>query len=255
MEQYLTFYNNKITISLWNPEMEKWEEIVIKPEEYSISFFLNYVVKFDSKLTIKGFMKQLKPFKYEIDLIFESFSLGHNLDLYYENMEEKSEIVNDDIAYIEFFRIIELEDNEINESNTFQAISKCGDLPYSLRLYQIKNYKNKPFILNTGYEIIDYNKNGEIIVSGNKDFTLYELLSGFIYEITYSGSPENQILETENLIESGELELYSLNELKLDKLREELDKSIIDEDYEKASYLKKEIKKIENHEKDSNSND
>jgi hypothetical protein len=246
------FYNNKITINHWVEEDENWEEDSIKDLEVTISELLRSPVEFSEDLTIYGFMKQLEPFVDEIDELFVSSSLGYSLKKYLDVLDKKTKKDDfvDNINFVEFYWSAEIYDDEFTEYCSFHGIGLEDEISYGLDFSPIYKWCHLPFVLNTDYEIYNLYKNNEPIMILKKDFTVYNLLDGFIYELTFNGSPDEQLEEFEKILSEIEdikehpEEYATFDELKLEQLELKLKKCIENEDYETAQEIKEEINKI-----------
>jgi hypothetical protein len=252
--RHVKFFNNQIAVSYWDKDKEIWKEESISKLKINFLSLLRTNVFFDSKLTINGFMNQLETYSDIIDSTFEASSRGYKLEFYLKNMRE-NDLTDEclDLSSVEFYRAVEIWDDDISEYCSFHAKSKNDKLNYSLTFSPIKNWKHLPFKLNTEYAIYNYDKKESVnipMISSNKYYTLYEILDSFIFELTYHGSPEEQaerndeLLDTCSKIEKGEMKMYSLDEIYLDHLEEELDELIHKEDYEEAKKIKKEIEEL-----------
>jgi len=260
---FVKIYNDKITVSHWDDEEEIWKENNISEIDVSFYRLFRHIVYFDRNLTIKGFLEQLKPYKEIIDNVFISSSGGFKLDNYLNNLDKNPD-EESNLSYIEFYRSVEIWDDELSEYCAYHGIVEGEKMTYSLSFTEIKNFKHLFFKLNTDYEIYDYNKKEKInkpILSCKKDFTFYEVIEGFIYELTFFGTPDDQkekekeIFDEVEKIKSGEIKTSPIEELILKTLEEDLENAISSESYEEADKLKKEIKEYKdklNSKKDKN---
>lgn len=247
--QYIKIYNDKIAINHWIEEEELWKEEDFKYLDIPFCKLFRHVVYFDINLTIKGFMEQLRPYKDTIDKVFISSSGGFKLDFYYDNLDKNPD-EKSNLSSIEFYRAVEIWDDELSEYCSFHGKAEGEEMTYSLSFSEIKNWKHLPFILNTDYEIHNYNKEkiNKPVISCKKDFSFYEVIDGFIYELTFFGSPEdqqekkNEVYDISDKIKSGEIKTRPIEELILENLEEDLEEAISKEDYEEAKKIKKEIK-------------
>jgi len=258
----IKFYNNKITVELWDDDDEKWHETSIKELPISFNRYLRQEVEFDENLTVKGFMNQLKPYKSEIEGTFEASTYGYKLQPYYDNIDLGPEEGQDDIEEIEFYWAAELWDSII-EYTSFHGYKNKKDIPYSLCISPIKDWQNAKLILNKEYKV--YNLNLKIdaykdpILSTKKEFTLYQLLDCFLFELSYHGYPENQkefaktLEETSESINKGELKTIPFEKVLLELKEQELEEFIKAEDYEKAEEIRIEIENLKNNIEDEDS--
>lgn len=261
----ITFYNNNITIEVWDEEEEIWVETPISELDYSFNRYMRHIVVFDENLTVKGFMTQLKPYQNLIEQTFEGSTYGYKLGPYLENMELNPDLGEDDIENVELYWVSELFDDDITEYISFHGYKKEGDedvegIPYSLAISPIKNWQNAKLFINNKYEIYNLSLKADgykkPVVTATRDMTLYQLLDGWLFELSYHGYPENQeefgdnLDEICNSIKNGEIETIRLEDAILDIKEEELQKEIDSENYERAEEIRKEIEELKNNQKD-----
>jgi hypothetical protein len=254
----IKFYKNSIVTNIYDPDGKNAKEVDIRLLDYDLSYYFNNIVEFDDGLTVEDFLNQLSKYEKLIDLTFESYTNSIPLCLYmreiYTIPDEKNIIKN--LDYIELFEEINIYEDYLENYLSFRGIKdKKIDNDTVLNLIPLRYWKHLKFKINnitTMYKNT-LDKKGKIqkydlIYTGQKDFTLFEVLSNFLLELTSYGEPaeisavynELKSEELKNYIESEEIQ-NEINLIKNDFLNEELEDAIKKEDYEKAKKLKEEI--------------
>jgi hypothetical protein len=185
----IKFYNNQITIEIWDEEDEKWIETPIEEIDTSFNRYMRCLVEFDENLTVKGFMEQLKPYSKLIDETFIGSSYGCKLEPYYQNMEEEP-TDEDPVTKIEFYWSAETFQNNFSEYVSFHGykdnqITEDNPIgvPYSLAISPIKDWQNAKMVLNSEYKVyaiddikVDENNQWIPVIDATKDYTLYDII-------------------------------------------------------------------------------
>lgn len=248
---------------------EDGEEIVenIRMLDYQFPYYLPFIVEVEDDVTIEDFLTNLYRHENIINIIFEGQMGSYKLSTYYNNMLLDPVEKRDDLKEIEFHWAVDIYDNEYSDYCSYHAYSKesgsgeFDQMPYSLSLDPLYNWKHLNLKLNEEYivDFYDLEKKERIILwKGKKLFTLYDLISGFLYELTFNGSPEEQS-ELNELLEDSMEEVYELldsmkngeydlisNDSNLKILKNKLEDCIKNENYEKAKEIHEEILKLTN---------
>ena len=248
----IKFFNDKIVVDVWHEDTEKWIETPISVLNLSLNRYMRNIVEFDSDLTLEGFMKQLQPYIETIDNTFLGSSYGFKLKPFYDDLEKESTVSGEKITKIEFYWISEIWEGELSEYISFHGYHDNDNTQYSLSFLSVKDYKDAKMIINNSYEIMpqfNHNEDYKAIISTKKQITLYELLDAWIYELTFSGFPEDQekfvqtvMTDINNIKES--VSFSTLEDVLIESKEYSLNKAIENEDYEKAEILKKEIEDL-----------
>ena len=91
----------------------------------------------------------------------------------------------------------------------------------------INDLKPYPFKLDTRLKVYSLQKDSKLLLSGKKDFTVYEVVSTVLYEISFAGSPderESRMAKFKQIskdIESGKIKTTPTDEV-FDKLRDKI---------------------------------
>ena len=260
---YIKFYNDRVVVNIWNENYEKWEEVKLSFIEKPISRYLRYLVMFDENLTVENFLRHLKTDMKNLNTIFKSSMGGFPLDPFFDELDKDStDELNDEIDCVEFYWATEIYENDFSEYCSYHGPGKPDDkgdvINWSFGFSPLQNWKHHIIKLNHEYVIDKYNFDGpkwdsvykgrEILFKGEKEFTLYDILDGFFFELSFYGSPENRDEKSKDLervhdaYENGELELVEFD-YKLEMMEQELKSFISEEKFEEADELKKLIEK------------
>jgi len=121
-----------------------------------------------------------------------------------------------------------------------------------LSLIPINEFKNYEIVINKAVEIFkkDFSEDSitPLLIAGTS-ITLYEALHCLIYEIAFFGTAENKIKEKKEQSKNGEE--YRIKD-KIIELDAYLKKLVLEENYEKASIIKKELDKLKTKNKSKN---
>jgi hypothetical protein len=260
---YIKFYPEQIVVNNWNDDLEEWEEIPLNESGHSLSYYFRYLVIFDENLTVENFLRHLIPETLVLNTVFQSYLGGCPLEPFFQELEqEASEEPNEDIEYVEFYWATEIYDNEFDEYCSYHGIGKPDEegfrTNWSFSFSPLSNWKHHRLVLNHEYVIEQYHFQGEgwdtkyqgknTLFKGKKEFTLWDILSAFFFEISFFGSPENrdekaaEIEQISEEYENGNMETITLEEVILEEMEKDLQTFIESEDYEEAEALKNQIK-------------
>ena len=289
MNHLIKFYKDKITTFVYKEEFNDFVETNIEELPEPFSDYYNHIVDFDINITVKDFIVQLNKHFIDIDKSFSAFNHGLSINLFYQetfNEPEKEYAKESDIIEIawETDCVQESNVNYISEWVTFYGkINNFKrkhpfDVPTrAMQIIPLRNWKDLPLRLNKVilYREVDFQNNkSELKLKGIKQFILFELLSGFLYDLTYHGTPEQQIsisneirAQIKNMNENMEenfpisfvpAEEFLKEEIKekssstksktkkkkptLEELNAELKKYVDNEEFEKAQKVKEKIK-------------
>jgi hypothetical protein len=266
------FYKDKIVTFVYDEEKEDWIEKDIEELYQPLTFCFGKLVDFDQDLTVFDFIKHLNKNKEIIDTFFIAYNNGISIQKFYDECLEKKEVgYSDKIKEIEIAWETDIYKDEtinlrfVNDWTTFFGrVSKeyenevDANIPIrSVNLIRLRNWKHLPLKLNRFiyFQEIDVNKKRKVYtkLSGIKEFTLMDIICGFLKELTWYGDPEQQVEVAKEIAqkfkemkEEGKEEIIidikkpvSKNDLK--HLEDELKKCIDEEDYLKAKSIKEQI--------------
>ena len=209
MNHLLKFYKDKITTFVYNEELTDFVEVSISELEEPLSEYFNYIVDIVDGVTVKDFLTLLSKYAEDINKMFSGFNHGNKIELY---LNELSLPVEQD--YLKECDEIEMIwDAEVVKEEGVSYIADwvtfCGrilnfkpaheyDIPTrAMHIVPLRNWKDLPlklnrFVLYQETSATNFKKMTTKL-SGVKQFSFFNLLSGFIYELTYHGTPEQQI--------------------------------------------------------------
>lgn len=252
------FHNNAIQIIDYNPKLKKKVTSELLPKDFEKYYACP--VQFDQSLTVEGFMNALKPFFTKIDTQFYSYTRGYKLNHYYKQMQktaEKESNGEDKILYAELFWQVELRGkSDFYFYSSIHGVTKDKNSRFGFTLSPINNWKHYRFKLNPRFTCLHFHtrrKKGEIpkLFSAGRNFTLYDIIRYFFYELTFHGYTEHLIERRESLekhiedIDSGKTKMYTHEEVMLKVNKRFLKEAIKAKDEKLVAKLTKRIEKLE----------
>jgi hypothetical protein len=252
------FHNNTIQIVEYNHKLNKKTITNLIPK--NLERFYDCSVQFDKSLTVEGFMNALKPFFKKMDKQFYSFTRGYKLMHYYKQMikpPEKESKNKSEILFVELYWHAELwSKNDFNYYASIHGVTKDKNTKFGFSLSPINNWKHYPFRLNPNFTCLHINPKGkqkEIpkLFSTKREFTLYDVIRYFFYELTYHGYTEHLIERRESLdkqieeIKSGKTKMYTMEEVMLKVNKRFLKEALKAKDEKLVAKLTKKIEKLE----------
>ena len=214
MYNLIKFYKDKITTYVYNDSDIDWVETNINELNAPLSDYFNHLVEFSEDLSVKDFVFLLEKYKDELDKHFTAYNHDLNFDIYLNEIRKEPEpdFFNEcDEVEIVWETEVQKESgvNFIMDWVTFVGRIKNFkpqhqlDVPTrGLHMSPLRNWKNLPLKLN---KMIFYSpspfESRKSILKGIKHFSLFNVLSGFIYELTLHGTPEQQIRNTNDIKE------------------------------------------------------
>jgi hypothetical protein len=283
----IKFYKDKITTFVFDDLKGDFLETDINELCLPLNRHLSKFVDFEEDFTVKDFITHLNNHKKDIENIFSSYMNNVSFDeIYEEILQEKEPDYLDDINELEIVWETDLfKDKEIKEYFIHERISYIGvyfdeneneeDEIYikSMNFMPMRNWKDLPISINRfiTYQEINYNERTNNFskpknkLAGLKSVSLFQLISGFLSELTIYGSPKTQLeiskkinSKIEEMKDSGKEsfefsipfddletdEFKSKNSTKL--LEIELKKALEEEEYLRAKQIKEKLDKLKN---------
>lgn len=274
----IKFYKDKITTFVFNETEGIMNEVDINDSCLPLSRYLNKFVDFDEDLTVKDFIKHLTNHKKDVENIFSSYMNNVSMEEIYEECLQTEQFeYEEDINEIEIVWETDLfKDQEIGEYFIHEYTGFIGvyydDSGYqddifikSMALVPLRNWKDLPISINRfiTYQEVNFNEKTKRFLkpknklTGIKSINLFDLISGFLHELTVYGNPKMQLgisekinSRIEEMKNKGEKSFeisISLDELQDEEnnvnknsntLEKELKKAIEDEDYIRAKKIK-----------------
>jgi hypothetical protein len=294
MNNLIKFYKDKITTYVYEDnglEIGDFIETDIEKLGKPFTSYYGHAVDFDENLTVRDFVTLLNKYADIINSSFTAYNHGINIEVYYKEIfNEPEEDYSNEADFIELYWetdcIKEKDINFIADWVTF-----CGkirnfkkkhlfDTPTrAMHIVPMRNWKDLPLKLNKFISYREMNAEGNsssLKFIGVKLTLLFDLISGFLFDLTYHGTPEQQIIIANNIksqiknMSEGFMnkppisfvpigEMFSKEDVddkktkskptkrkkqSLDELNELLKSYIDNENYEKAKEIQDKIKSI-----------
>jgi hypothetical protein len=195
-----------------------------------LSNFFGHFAEFDENITVGNLMLILGDFSDEINLIFNGYLNGVDFDLFLqESMVIPTSIPS--IDYIELawkVKMIAASDMTIidivpNIFGVSEIVGSDSDVITDLDFVQLRNLCKFNICEQTALDIPD-DRTYQIAVEAEKRWTLFDIISGFLSEISRYGSPEEKQYMIDELNKESKLSFSELMDY-VDEV-EELSKEI-----------------------------
>ena len=261
----LIIYKDRIISSKWNEISKSWREEDIAKQEGDIIKYLNRIVEIQPDVTVEDFMNHLREYEAAIDYCFSDYTKGAKLKLFLDDMESESiekndlvevelswegEIIGDDMVIIGYLRAW-LTNEKIKE------LGEEYEVPHDVSFASMSTWKKCKFNLNENISVInvdqqDFSKR-EIVFDGFYRWTLFEVISNFLMELSANGAPserddlylqmKNKKFDVKEVAKDEDKKQFWLTFLtdELKRLKDLKEEVLENEDYETASELKVEV--------------
>jgi hypothetical protein len=260
----LIVYKDKITATKWDETNKTWPEYDISKTDGAITKYFNRLVEVKPDVTVEDFMLHLEKHEPVIDYCFSDYMKGNQFRVFLDDMNKdnietdlgeielcwEGEIVNENFAVIGYLRGW-LKDEKIKE------LGEEHEVPNDVSFLPIHLWKKCTFILNENIIVNNIvnlaNLEKEIVFAGLSHWTLFEVISHFLEELSVNGSPEERD-KMNSLMESKKYDVKEIikypdqvdfwlafMEAELDDLNSALEFALENEEYENASKLKVDI--------------
>jgi len=187
--------------------------------EWNILGFLNEVVELEEGFTIRDWFKLVINYSdlQKLDNFFPEF-----IEEYLNCPENGCVDTENEINEIEIQKIINIDkiEDEKNECNIYIDISGNGNnyeggqnIKFGIELLPLKNYLDVPLKLLPVVFIEDMKNRNEAKIN----YSLFELITSYIYEISFFGTPRKRDEQSDELkksveeIKSGKMKTYPFN--------------------------------------------
>lgn len=261
-------YKDKVTSVDWDETLKEWVEFEIKDIENELPKYLNRIVQIHSDVIVEDFFNFLYKCEKVIDSFFYDFSKGQAIKLYIDEMNSNSvetdleevemmwegEVLNGDLAILGYLR------GWLNEAK-MQELNLDYEVPHDISFLPVFVWKKCKFSLNENLDIANLGTNTEmkreVFFEGYYRWTLFELISNFLAEITVNGSPEqrdvlfsqleNRKYDIEEVLKSKERQDFWILflESELAELNYAMTNALEEENYETASTIKTELESVQ----------
>ncbi len=189
-------------------EMKKGKWV---PVTMPLSYYLQHQPVFEKGLSVLDFMNALMKYEEEIDLLFMSYSRGHKLKPFWEEISLPEEETNNNrLDYIVFLWAVDVfNENDIGKPllRISDYIHVCGKIKKnknstsSLSFTKLNQLKSVRLKTDPSYTV-DYYKSAEIweekkgemisFFKGTKSMTFQDIVGSWLNEISFFGYPESR---------------------------------------------------------------
>ena len=206
MYNLIKFYKDKITTYIYQDIHLDWIETNIDIIGEPLSDYFNHLVEFSEDLTVKDFVLLLSKYSTDLDKHFSAYNHGNSFEIYsnevlkkeqpdyfkecdeieiaWETDVQKEEGINFIVDWVTFFGRIK----------NFKPQHQLDVPTRGMQLNPLRDWKNLPLRLNkTIFYSASPFESKKSILKGVKHFSLFDVISGFLYELTCHGTPEQQI--------------------------------------------------------------
>lgn len=266
--QKLIIYKDKITITKWEETSKSWAEYDISKLDGPITKYFNRITEIKDDVTVEDFMFHLERHEAIIDYCFCGYLNDVPFKLYlnevYKDSEEsdleeielvwEGEIINKDLAMVGYLR-------GWLSKKRIEEIGEQFDEPLDISFMPLPMWKKCRLSLNESMMISDYgeidNIEQNVIYEGFCRWTLFEVISNFLCEISLAGNPDEvrklhselqtRKFDKQEVASNEEKTRFWLNflEMELKDMKYTMEVALDNEEYEAASKLKKEIEIVE----------
>lgn len=260
---------DEICISMHNTNTGRYDWINIEKTGKGLGFYLNDYVFLEWGLTFGELLNVLSKHTKAIDVCFESWSRGISFDSFVKECNVKTK-KKADFDTISFYWGFELDSNMTMTPLVEGLIdTKDQHSHFSLDFYGMNEMKDCKVVLRkdilifldgpVGEEGEDVDgEEGENVIETRGEFTLHNLISSLLQEITTHGSPsERTELYTKIMADVEEMEEKAGgDEYRLGMYNRELSEALEKEDYASAAEIRDRIRTIiERNKSDKNTKD
>jgi len=195
-----------------------------------LSSFFGYFAEFDENITVGNLMAILGDFSDEINLIFNGYLNGVDFELFLQESQIMPTALPS-IDYVELawkVRMIAASDMTIldivpNILGVSSIVGTDSDVITDLDFVQLRDLCQFTICEQTALDIPD-DRTYHIVVEAEKRWTLFDIISGFLGEISRYGSPEEKQYMIDELNKESKLSFSELMDY-VDEV-EELSKEI-----------------------------
>ena len=204
-----------------------------------LPMYLGEPLEIEEGVTFKRIFDICIMNRHIFNIVFHSFTRGHNIDLFIEDYLkeiEESEFVSE-IEYYEVYRVFEhhIYDDKTEDNEYYYGIHGVGKpdengntISYGLSFTPLCKMKNKPIKTNNELDItIDtglsfdskdfkFEDKYKTLHKAQIPMTLFNFIGAMLFEITFYGAPDDRdkvgddLTETARQIDAGEVELLKM---------------------------------------------
>lgn len=178
-----------------------------KIEISSLAGYLNSLIEIDDKTTFHQLWKYIEKDQEFFSLVFSEAMGEYSISDYIEQMNKPGSVEEEideenHIDYLQCYWHAELYENKLDLYPAFDGVGPCSDscrdgvdgTNWSIDFIPINNLKHYPIVLNKKVDIYDIDKEDiNPSLSATKEWTVYDVLYCILYEISFNGSPLDQL--------------------------------------------------------------
>lgn len=219
----------------WDPETNQpMSETLISGK---ISTFFSYFAEFDEEVTVKSFLENLGKFSDEINQVFNGYLNEIDFDLFLQEASLLS-VKSPSIDYIELawkVRMIAASDMTILDIiphiiGITEIKGTDSDVVTELDFIGLRDLCGFTICEQTAIDIPN-DKTYQIAVEAERRWTLFDIISGFLGEISKYGSPSEKQQMIDELNKEAKLSFSELMEYvdEIEQFSEEIESGDIDD--------------------------
>ncbi len=270
----LKINKTNITSAELDESTEKWIVKDIKELSFPFTRYFSQPIKLADDLTVEDLMKHIHNYSDIIDFCFYSYTNGISVKEYFDFMETEPE-KKSFVDTIELHWATSLFENEycmfgtlhgiITKESEMHLVGEYGINSFKMDLTPINQWKHCRIVLDENIKALANSEDGEVeTMKLINRWTLFDLLQYFLFEVTISGTVEDQKKEIEEFdatqkkyetfrsdpdfaqkLNKDEVVLFMTEIKKQIESNEEMLKEAVDnDDFETASSLKQEEEEL-----------
>lgn len=254
--------NGEILIQQWNQNVKN---TITKTIDLDLNHYYSELVTFDPELTLEGFFDAIYPWFFKLEKDFQSYTHDVKIQEFYDQLKKDATDVAEfsEIEFYYFYSISVHKDlisntkiNSVDAMARFHAIDSDTQMPnYSVAFTDLNNIKHIKVKLRDKYDIWcmdpDLDNFNQVILAKDliHTYTLHEILSTFLMELTYFGSLDDMKTFEESVINKFDelrdndtkFEIVPIEHILIENLQKELQEATDDENYEACVRIKAKI--------------
>ncbi len=183
-----------------------------------ISYYLHHSLKIEKGFTVAHLMQILKEYETDINLVFLAYTRGFYLAPYFTEMQKAVKKTKNPLIQLEFQWVGDIYNHsefgkpkyEISDYVHIIGLKEKNNNPgWAIDLFPINEIKECTIKLNPkiSFSNTDFGEKWledkkpitTNFFTGIKEFLLEDIIGSFLYEITFSGYPENKLEEIKEL--------------------------------------------------------
>lgn len=219
--QVITIKKEGFFFSFWDEETASWIERNITESALPFSWYLPYSVQINSDVTTLDIVKNLEPYKSEIEIIFANALGGISLAEFYEILNSPFDRATDlpiNCTYLfKIGKVSPANDENFDFLSVYPVMmglimegSEVGDTAYHLSSYDVRSWCKLPVGLDLYIEYAD-SEEDDVVFDGLIQWMFFEIIHTIISQMSLCMQVTKvaQVKE-ENILASGPIEIDEL---------------------------------------------